>query len=69
HYLMVISEIVTLAIYIVSMAFLPTYFDLSFILTWVFVWKVLVITAVSSIPLYVVKILRRRCSPPVHSKV
>ncbi|CAG8700945.1 13534_t:CDS:2, partial [Dentiscutata heterogama] len=42
--------IVTLAIYIVSMAFLPAYFDLSFILTWVFVWKVAVITAISSIP-------------------
>ncbi|CAG8498047.1 17763_t:CDS:10, partial [Acaulospora morrowiae] len=59
HYLMILSEIVTLAIYIVSMAFLPTYFDLSFILTDTFVWKVAAITAVSSIPLYIVKLIKR----------
>ncbi|GBC24336.2 aminophospholipid-transporting P-type ATPase [Rhizophagus irregularis DAOM 181602=DAOM 197198] len=51
HRLMVLSEIITLAIYIVSMIFLPTYFDLTFILTETFVWKVLVITAISSLPI------------------
>jgi len=69
HRTMVISEIVTVIIYIVSMVFLPTYFDLSFILTWGFVWKVAVITAVSSFPLYIVKILQRRYDPPSYSKL
>ncbi|CAG8497306.1 89_t:CDS:10 [Rhizophagus irregularis] len=69
HRLMVLSEIITLAIYIVSMIFLPTYFDLTFILTETFVWKVLVITAISSLPLYIVKFLRRRYSPPSYLKL
>ncbi|CAG8627966.1 14608_t:CDS:10 [Funneliformis caledonium] len=69
HRLMFLSEILTLAIYIVSMIFLPTYFDLLFILTETFVWKVAVITAVSSIPLYIIKFLRRRYAPPSYSKL
>ncbi|CAI2161967.1 5677_t:CDS:10 [Funneliformis geosporum] len=69
HRLMLLSEILTLAFYIVSMIFLPTYFDLVFILTETFVWKVAVITAVSSIPLYIIKFLRRRYAPPSYSKL
>ncbi|RIA93847.1 hypothetical protein C1645_761428 [Glomus cerebriforme] len=69
HRLMFLSEILTLAIYIVSMIFLPTYFDLTFILTETFVWKVVVITAISSLPLYIVKFLRRRYSPPSYLKL
>ncbi|RHZ62903.1 hypothetical protein Glove_334g35 [Diversispora epigaea] len=63
HRLMFVSEIVTLAIYIASMAFMPTYFDLSFILTTTFVWKVAVITAISSIPLFILKLIRRYFVP------
>ncbi|GES79650.1 aminophospholipid-transporting P-type ATPase [Rhizophagus clarus] len=69
HRLMILSEIITLAIYIISMIFLPTYFDLAFILTETFVWKVVVITAISSLPLYIVKFLRRRYSPPSYLKL
>ncbi|RUS21175.1 LOW QUALITY PROTEIN: hypothetical protein BC938DRAFT_475458 [Jimgerdemannia flammicorona] len=94
HRTMVISEIATVIIYIVSMVFLPTYFvnqvmactiplpdilicfihcrrvtDLTFILTWTFVWKVAVITAVSSFPLYIVKILKRKYDPPSYTKL
>ncbi|KAI8144876.1 aminophospholipid-transporting P-type ATPase [Fennellomyces sp. T-0311] len=69
HRVMVISEIVTVLIYIGSMWLLPTYFDMSFILTTRFVWKVAVITAVSSLPLYVAKIIKRRYAPPSYTKL
>ncbi|KAI7854229.1 hypothetical protein BDC45DRAFT_463467 [Circinella umbellata] len=69
HRVMVISEIVTVLIYIGSMWLLPTYFDMSFILTGRFVWKVAVITAVSSLPLYVAKIIKRRYAPPSYTKL
>ncbi|KAF9167782.1 putative aminophospholipid-translocase [Actinomortierella ambigua] len=69
HRLMIISEIVTLLVYMVSMVFLPTYFDMNFILTKTFWWKVAVITVVSSFPLYVIKALRRKFAPPSYSKL
>ncbi|KAF9969018.1 putative aminophospholipid-translocase [Actinomortierella ambigua] len=69
HRLMIISEIVTLVVYMVSMVFLPTYFDMNFILTKTFWWKVAVITLVSSFPLYVIKALRRKFAPPSYSKL
>ncbi|CAG8510073.1 5068_t:CDS:2 [Paraglomus brasilianum] len=69
HAYMILSEIVTLAIYCISMVFLPTYFDMTFILTLTFVWKVAVITAVSSLPLYIVKYLKRRYAPPSYTKL
>ncbi|KAG9302506.1 hypothetical protein G9A89_007210 [Geosiphon pyriformis] len=69
HPYMIMSEILTLIIYCVSMAFLPTYFDMSFIMTPIFIWKVAVITAVSSIPLYIVKYIKRRYAPPSYTKL
>ncbi|CDS09407.1 hypothetical protein LRAMOSA10767 [Lichtheimia ramosa] len=69
HRIMVIAEIVTMLIYIGSMWLLPTYFDMSFILTTRFVWKVAVITAVSSLPLYVAKLIKRRYAPPSYTKL
>ena len=43
--------------------------DFAFISTWTFIWKVVAITAVSCIPLVVIKILRGRFSPPSYSKL
>ncbi|KAK6186527.1 hypothetical protein SNE40_008550 [Patella caerulea] len=69
HYLMIVAEIFSLGIYIASLAVLRDYFDTDFLQTWNFVWKVLVITSVSCIPLYVLKYLRKKFSPPVYSKL
>ncbi|GAB5587710.1 Putative aminophospholipid-translocase [Umbelopsis nana] len=69
HRIMIISEIVTILIYVGSMWILPTYFDMTFILTTRFVWKVAVITAVSSLPLYLVKFIKRRYAPPSYTKL
>ncbi|KAL2763551.1 putative phospholipid-transporting ATPase IIA [Daubentonia madagascariensis] len=45
------------------------YQDVYFIATLSFLWKVSVITLVSCLPLYVLKYLRRRFSPPSYSKL
>ncbi|EJD43937.1 aminophospholipid-transporting P-type ATPase [Auricularia subglabra TFB-10046 SS5] len=69
HIYMIISEIVTLIIYMVSMAFLPEYFDLTFVLSARYAWKVAVIVAVSSFPLYLIKFVRSRVAPAATSKL
>lgn len=43
--------------------------DVAFITTVTFVWKVSAITVVSCLPLYVLKYLRRKLSPPSYSKL
>lgn len=48
-------------------AFSPT--DVAFITTVTFVWKVSAITVVSCLPLYVLKYLKRKLSPPSYSKL
>uniref|UniRef100_A0A8C2PTB3 Phospholipid-transporting ATPase n=1 Tax=Cyprinus carpio TaxID=7962 RepID=A0A8C2PTB3_CYPCA len=69
HWLMVVAELFSLGCYLASLAFLNEYFDLSFITTRVFLWKVCVITLVSCLPLYIIKYLKRKFSPPSYSKL
>ncbi|KAI9594921.1 ATPase, class II, type 9A [Syncephalis fuscata] len=69
HRYMIYAEVATLGIYIGSMSFLDVDFDMKFILTWAFVWRVLVITAVSSLPLFVIKRARRMLAPPSYAKL
>lgn len=69
HRYMVYSEIATVALYILSMAFLKSDFDLGFIMTWTFVWKVGVITAISSLPLYILVILKNAVNKPDYLKL
>lgn len=47
--------------------FLPA--DVAFITTAAFVWKVSAVTVLSCLPLYVVKYLKRKLSPPSYSKL
>lgn len=54
----------------ISPVFLPFALpDLSFITTWPFLWKVSAITLVSCLPLYIIKYLKRKFSPPSYSKL
>ncbi|WAQ89635.1 hypothetical protein PtA15_11A325 [Puccinia triticina] len=69
HRYMIVAEVVTLLIYLTSMAFLPEFFDLSFVLTVSFLWKVSFITAVSSVPLYIAKALRSYFAPASYAKL
>lgn len=53
----------------ISLILFDQYFDRQFVLSWVFISKTTAITAVSCLPLYIVKALRRKFSPPSYAKV
>ncbi|KAI9650017.1 putative aminophospholipid-translocase [Ciborinia camelliae] len=69
HPVMIVSLIGTLFLYLGSIPFLGGYFDLGFILTWAFVWRVAAISAVSLVPPYAGKVIRRTIKPPSYRKV
>ncbi|KAH7927189.1 phospholipid-translocating P-type ATPase [Leucogyrophana mollusca] len=69
HIYMVISIFVTLFFYVISIAFLPEYFDLEFVISTRFAWKVAVMVAISALPLYVIKLIRSRVAPAASSKL
>ncbi|KAJ8000292.1 hypothetical protein DPEC_G00203320 [Dallia pectoralis] len=69
HWLMVLAEFLSLGCYVASLAFLNEYFDLAFITTPAFLWKVTAMTVVSCLPLYIIKYLKRKFSPPSYSKL
>lgn len=94
HHIMMLAEIFSLALYLLSLVILKDYFgksfvhlsfkklklntktlfsyfylDAEFIKTTDFLWKVLVITLVSCMPLYILKFLRKKFSPPSYTKL
>lgn len=69
HVYMIISEVVTLGIYAFSMIFLPEYFDLSFVISARFGWKVAVMVAVSALPLWIIKVIKSRIAPEATTKL
>ncbi|KAH8412310.1 hypothetical protein KR009_001150 [Drosophila setifemur] len=69
HRLMVLAELFSLALYLISLAVLHEYFDWEFIWSYDFLWKVSLITGVSCLPLYIIKFLRKKCSPPSYLKL
>ncbi|XP_075980773.1 putative phospholipid-transporting ATPase IIB [Anticarsia gemmatalis] len=62
HWLMIGAELVSLLMYIATLLIFTTYFDADFIRHWDFWWKVIVITLVSCLPLYIVKHMHRKWS-------
>ncbi|TGO49383.1 hypothetical protein BOTNAR_0433g00020 [Botryotinia narcissicola] len=69
HPVMIVSLIGTGLLYLGSIPFLGGYFDLSFVVTWGFVWRVAAISAISLIPPYAGKLIRRTIKPPSYRKV
>jgi len=69
HWLMLFAEFLSLLIYVVSVVILKNEFDEQFITSVPFYWKTLVITLVSCLPLYILKLLRKRFAPPNYSKL
>merc|ERR1712038_1988210 len=69
HWLMIIAEFLSLAIYILSLIILKDFFDAEFIRTGGFMWRTATITAISCVPLYIWKFLRKRFSPTSYQKL
>lgn len=66
---MVITEIVTFLIYVVSVPFLSEYFDLTFVSQLPFYAKLIFILAVSVFPVWAAKAIHRKINPPNYAKV
>ena len=69
HWIMGAAIIATFVMYAASVPFLSVYFDLEFVKSWGFVWRLLAITAVSVVPTYVGRMVRRCVKPPNYRKV
>lgn len=69
HPIMIFSLLGTVLVYFASIPLLGDYFDLSFILTLGFLWRVVAISCISLIPPYVLKVARRTWKPPSYRKV
>jgi len=65
NYKMIISSVLTLMIYFMSIALLRSYFDVSYI-DWPFVLKVIAITLASWAPLHLVRRIYDCCDPSEH---
>ena len=69
HPIMIFSLVGTAMVYSGSIAFLGGYFDLAYIVTWAFAWRVAAISAISLVPPYAVKVLQRTLKPPSYRKI
>ena len=69
HWIMAASLVGTLLVYVGSVPFLGDYFDLEYVWSWGFVWRVVVVAAVSLVPVYGGKSIRRWVRPPSYRKV
>ncbi|MCJ1456101.1 putative aminophospholipid-translocase [Mycoblastus sanguinarius] len=69
HWIMGVTIVGTMGIYVGSVPFLGGYFDLDYVWSWAFAWRVAAISAISLIPPYSIKVLRRTLKPPNYRKV
>ncbi|KAL2170107.1 hypothetical protein VTG60DRAFT_5202 [Thermothelomyces hinnuleus] len=69
HWVMVASIVGTFLLFVGSVPFLGGYFDLAFLSTLGFYWRVAAILAMSLIPTYAAKVIQRTMKPPSYRKV
>lgn len=69
HWLMVVAELMSLSFYLITLILSPGYFDDQFIQTKAFLWKVIVLTLVSWLPLWMVSKLLHKINPPSYQKL
>lgn len=69
HWIMAGSIVGTAGVFVGSIPFLGGYFDLSYVWSWPFAWRVVAISAISLVPPYCIKVLRRTLKPPSYRKV
>ncbi|KAJ5362395.1 hypothetical protein N7541_003239 [Penicillium brevicompactum] len=69
HPVMIFCLLGTLLIYAGSVPFLGEYFDLSYVITLDWVWRVAVVLAVSLVPVWAGKMIKQSWHPPSYRKV
>ena len=69
HPVMIGCIVATAAVYGFSVPLLDGYFDLGYVASWAWAWRVLVVAAVSLVPVWTGKIVQRTWKPPSYRKV
>jgi phospholipid-translocating ATPase len=69
HPVMIFCLIGTALVYAASVPFLGDYFDLEYVITVDWVWRVVAVCAVSVIPVWAAKLIQRSWKPPSYRKV
>ncbi|KAJ5936123.1 hypothetical protein N7454_005421 [Penicillium verhagenii] len=69
HPLMIFSLVGTLLLYAGSVPFLGEYFNLSFVITLDWLWRVVAVLAVSLVPVWAGKLIKQSVKPPSYRKV
>lgn len=69
HPIMIACIVGTFAVYAASVPFLGDYFDLSYVVSWGWVWRVAAVAAISLVPVWGGKVIRRTWKPPSYRKV
>ncbi|OXV07652.1 hypothetical protein Egran_04582 [Elaphomyces granulatus] len=69
HPVMIFSLLGTVLLYAANVPFLGDYFDLEFVITIGWLWRVAAVLAVSLVPVWVGKLVKRVWSPPSYRKV
>lgn len=69
HPIMIASIVGTAAIYAASVPFLDRYFELSYVASWSWAWRVAAIAAISLVPVWGGKLIGRAYKPPNYRKV
>ncbi|KAJ6002931.1 hypothetical protein N7451_005478 [Penicillium sp. IBT 35674x] len=69
HPLMIISLLGTLLLYAGSVPFLGDYFNLSYVITLDWLWRVVAVLAVSLVPVWAGKLIKQSVKPPSYRKV
>ncbi|KAL4918094.1 hypothetical protein BDW62DRAFT_182351 [Aspergillus aurantiobrunneus] len=69
HPVMIFCLLGTALVYAASVPFLGEYFDLKYVITLDWVWRVLAVIAVAIIPVWAAKLIKQSWSPPSYRKV
>ncbi|KAF7507057.1 hypothetical protein GJ744_010985 [Endocarpon pusillum] len=69
HPIMIVCIVGTAALYAVSVPFLGEYFDLRYVASWGWLWRVTAVAAVSLVPVWGGKVIGRTWRPPSYRKV
>lgn len=66
---MIATIVITLIIYVASVPFLSDYFDLTYVMTFSYIWQCSVILSVSLFPVWISQAINRKLNPPNYAKV
>ncbi|EXJ80352.1 phospholipid-translocating ATPase [Capronia coronata CBS 617.96] len=69
HPIMIVCILGTAAVYAASVPFLGGYFDLAYVTSWSWVWRVVAVGSISLVPVWGGKVIRRMWKPPNYRKI